>query len=39
MDEVAVVVELCVHQCEAGEGAGGQKPRNRVLWLNFRHAM
>jgi hypothetical protein len=30
VDEVVVVVELRICQCEVGEGPGGQKPRNRA---------
>jgi len=35
VDEVVVVVELCVRKREAGKRAGGQKPQNRARWLGF----
>jgi hypothetical protein len=36
VDEVVAVVGLHICKREAEEGAGGQKPRNQVQWLNFR---
>jgi hypothetical protein len=39
VDEVVVVVVLRVPKREAGEGAGGQKPRNRARWLDFGRAV
>jgi hypothetical protein len=39
VDEVVVVVGLRVRKREAGEGAGGQKPRNQARWLDFGRAL
>jgi hypothetical protein len=39
VNEVVVVVGLRVHKHEAGEGAGGQKSRNRARWLSFGRAV
>jgi hypothetical protein len=36
VDEVVVVVELHVHQCEAGEGAGGPKATKPSMMARFQ---
>jgi hypothetical protein len=35
VDNVVLMVELHIHKCEPGEGAGAKKSENQVWWLSF----